>query len=53
MIRSCEAVEDSDKHATAIHTIVHQRKEDLSVEDGYGGDVRGSPPPEKKLKEDS
>lgn len=58
MIRSCEAVEDAHKHATAIHDIVIK---DNIVEAANSGDnERNSPnddeifpPPEKKMKENT
>ena len=55
MIRSCEAVEDAHKHATAIHDIVNKANIDQAngEDKGSAGDKmneKESSPPEKKAK---
>jgi len=56
MIRSCEAVEDAHKHATAIHNIVNKSNIDQAANGGDKGSAgekmneKESSPPEKKAK---
>merc|ERR1719154_1035862 len=49
MIRSCEAVEDAHKHATAIHGIVNKDNIVQAANGGDNGETEQAPP-EKKFK---